>query len=118
MNNHMIDWYRIQQVLSLKYWWSVFWWRFVPGIEIKVHWPVGDIAVDHNDPRWYDVGADRVQVWSVYPEDHYGPFMREWIGKKGWDWDWESIDEMSNYLIIRIRKKHATYASHIAMMWA
>lgn len=88
-------------------------------MEISVKWPKGSIAVGYNDPRWYDVGASLVEVESADPNDHYRPFMEEWIGRQRWDWSWYmgNTDARDNRLTIRIREKHAVFATHIAMMW-
>lgn len=53
------------------------WWKFMPGTLIKVKWPTGEIVVDHNDPRWQDMGG---AVWvnlgySSDPNDHYRWYM-------------------------------------------
>jgi hypothetical protein len=40
--------------------WQQLWWRFMPGTVINVRWPSGEIVVDHNDPRWHDIGG---AVW-------------------------------------------------------
>ncbi len=109
-----------------KKWWDQIYWRLVDYIEIDVKWPSGEIVVDHNDPRWADLGG---AVWigfeSADPNDHYRPFLEQWIGRQGWDWDWRlawhgrniETGEQNGRLTIRMRQKHAIYASHIAMMW-
>ncbi len=108
-----------------KKWWDQIYWRLVDYIEIDVKWPSGEIVVDHNDPRWADLGG---AVWigfeSADPNDHYRPFLEQWIGRQGWDWDWRlawhgrniETGEQNGRLTIRMRQKHAIYASHIAMM--
>jgi len=95
------------------------WWSFAPYIEISVKWPKGKIAVKYGDSRWYDCGATWVEIESADPNDHYRPFMEEWIGRQGRDWDWYmgNTDVRDNRLTIRIREKHAVFATHIAMMW-
>ena len=95
------------------------WWYFVPWVEVRVRWPSGYIAVDRKDPRWYDVGARLVEIHSADPNDFYRPFMEEWIGRQGPDWQWYmgDLDATENCLTIRLRKKYEVYASHIAMMW-
>jgi hypothetical protein len=95
------------------------WWYFTPYMEISVRWPKGPVAVQYGDPRWYDCGATWVQIESADPNDHYRPFMEEWIGRQGWDWSWYmgNTDARDNRLTIRIREKHAVFATHIAMMW-
>ena len=95
------------------------WWKLVPYVEISVKWPKGNIVVGYSDPRWYDVGATWVEIESADPNDHYRPFMEEWIGKQGWDWSWYmgNNDAAENRLTIRVQKKYSVYASHIAIMW-
>ena len=96
------------------------WWRCVPYVEVNVKWPKGPLIVDYNDPRWVDLGgAAWVSIDSADPDDHYRPFMEQWIGRQRWDWAWYlgNTDARDNRLTIRIRKKYETYASHIAIMW-
>lgn len=98
------------------------WWRFMPGPIINVRWPADNIVVDHNDPRWCDLGG---AVWvdlgfSADPNDHYRPWMEQNIGRQGWDWDWGMADRdaTDNRLTIKIRQKYANYATLAAMRWA
>ena len=96
------------------------WWRFVPGITVKVKWPTGFIVVDHNDSRWIDLGgAVLVKLESADPNDFYRPWLEQNIGKQKWDWDWGFVgnDVSDNCLTIKVRSKHAKYATIIAMMW-
>ena len=118
--------YCVGKWFSFRYIQNKVWWWLVDYIEIDVKWPSGEIVVDHNDPRWADLGG---AVWigfeSADPNDHYRPFLEEWIGRQGWDWDWDlkwrgrNIEtmEVDGYLTIRMRQKYAIYASHIALMW-
>ncbi len=101
--------------------WQQLWWRFVPGVVINVQWPKGPLIVDHNDPRWVDLGgAVWVQIDSADPNDHYRPFMEQHIGKQGWDWNWgmADCDARDNRLTIKIRRKHQKYATLLAIKWA
>ena len=108
-----------------KEWRNRIYWRLVDYVEIDVKWPTGILAVDHDHPRWYDVGAVWVEIDSADPNDHYRPFLEQWIGRQGWDWDWRlawhgrniETGEQNGRLTIRMRQKHAIYASHIALMW-
>jgi hypothetical protein len=97
------------------------WWRFMPGVIINVKWPSGDIIVDHTDPRWKDMGgAVRVNLgFSADPNEHYRPWLEKHVGKQGWNWQWGmgGHDATDNRLTIKIRKKHAQYATIAAMMW-
>ena len=111
---------------ELKKWRDKIYWRLVDYVEIDVNWPTGVLAVNHDHPRWYDVGAVWVEIESADPNDHYRPFLEQWIGRQGWDWDWRlawhgrniETQESQGYLTIRMRRKHEIYASHIAMMWS
>ena len=95
------------------------WWRFMPGVEIELPWPTGNIVVNDQDPRWCDIGG---AVWvdlgfSANPNDHYRPWMEESVGRQGWDWNWregKSID----ILVIKFRKGKEKYATIAAMRWS
>jgi len=110
---------------KLRKWRDRIYWRLVDHVEIDVKWPTGVLAVDHDHPGWYDVGATWVEIESADPNDHYRPFLEQWIGRQGWDWDWHlawhgrniETGEQNGRLTIRMRQKHAVYASHIALMW-
>ena len=95
------------------------WWYFNPYVEVTVRWPVGEIVVEYGDPRWYDCGARLVLIQSADPNDHYRPFLEEWIGRQRWDWQFlmKNNDARDNRITIRIRQKHAVFATHVAMMW-
>lgn len=96
------------------------WWRFVPGEIVNVKWPKGPLIVDHNDPRWVDLGgAVWVQIDSADPNDHYRPYMEKYIGRQGWDWNWgvANNDVADNRLTIKIRQTHVKYATILAIMW-
>jgi hypothetical protein len=97
------------------------WWRFMPGTEFKVRWPAGNIVVDHNDPRWQDMGG---AVWvdfgfSADPNDHYRPELEQLIGKQGWDWDWcmKDGDIVENLLTIKFRRGKETLATYFGLKW-
>lgn len=98
------------------------WWHLVPGVVINVKWPTGNIIVDHNDPRWCDIGG---AVWvdlgpSADPNDHYRPWMEEHVGRQKWDWDWGMADRdaTDNRLTIKIRQKHHECAIIAKLMWS
>jgi hypothetical protein len=112
-------------VKYLKKWVNRIYWRLVNYIELDVKWPSGVIAVSPDHPGWYDCGATWVEIKSADPNDHYRPFMEQWIGQQGWDWDWDLVfhgrnietQEQVGRIRIRMRRKHEIYASHIALMW-
>lgn len=95
------------------------WWWLMPGVIVKVKWPKGPIVVDHDDPRWYDVGATRVEIESTDPNDHYRPWMEENVGKQKLDWDWGFVgnDVNENCLTIKVRQSKAKYATIMALHW-
>lgn len=97
------------------------WWRFVPGVVINVKWPSGEIVVDHNDPRWRDMGgAVSVNLgFSADPNYHYRPWLEANVGRQGWDWNWgmSGNDAAENRLTIKIRKKFASCATEAALRW-
>jgi hypothetical protein len=98
------------------------WWRFVPGEVINVRWPTGNIVVDHNDPRWCDLGG---AVWvdlgfSADPNDHYRWWLEKYVGKQGWDWNWgmANDDVAANRLTIKICKSKSKYATIAQVLWS
>jgi len=96
------------------------WWWLMPGVVIKVKWPKGKIVVDHNDPRWVDLGgAVYVELDSADPNDFYRPWMEANVGKQKWDWDWGFVgnDVSNNCLTIKVRQTKAKYATMIALNW-
>jgi hypothetical protein len=42
------------------------------------------------------------------------------VGRQGWDWDWgmANNDARNDTLTIKIRQKHAAYATIMALKWA
>lgn len=98
------------------------WWKFVPGVVIKVKWPRGNIVVNDQDPRWVDWGG---AVWvdlgfSADPNDHYRWYMEKYIGKQGWDWNWglSDNDTAEDMMTIKIKKSKSKYATIIGLMWS
>lgn len=96
------------------------WWWLVPGVIVKVKWPVGEVVVEYGDPGWYDVGANKVLTYSTDPNDHYRPWMEKNIGRQGWDWNWGFVgnDVSENNLTIKVRQHKAKYATMIALRWS
>ena len=89
------------------------WWKFVPGVKIKVHWPTGLTEADQ---------------WSADPNDHFRPFLERYVGRQGWDWDWRlgpitgaqgqpngPIVLASDYLEIKFRWGKTQYATIFAL---
>ena len=99
------------------------WWRFMPGVIIKVKWPAGNITVDESDPRWdWSLGASLQGGVSADPNDHYRPWLEQHVGRQGWDWDWgisiTKNDAADNTLTIKIRQRHARHATIAALRWS
>lgn len=102
IKNTLFDWY--QRLL----------WNIMPGTEISVETKEGTIVVEYGHPRWYDVGASRVEVYSDDPHDHYGPWLKEHVGREFIDWqmrrhmvanwnkEYDDI-QVDDYVLIKIR---------------
>lgn len=93
------------------------WWRFVPGVVIKVRWPSG--KVERSLPG--KLGWPEFEyVASADPNDHYRPTMEQLVGRQGWDWDWQLIDNdaAENKLSIKIRQRHQEQALALALIWS
>ena len=89
----------------------------MPGVEIEVPWPRGNIVVNDEDPRWCDIGG---AVWvdlgfSADPNDHHRHWLEQHVGRQGWDWNWRtgvvSADNNRDTLVIKFRRKKAKYAT-------
>ena len=102
--------------------WQQLWWRFMPGVIVRVRWPCGEIIVNQEDPRWRDVGG---AVWvnlgfSADPNDHYRWYLERYVGRQGWDWNWGLAhnDIAENTLTIKIRRNKSRYATIMAVRWS
>ena len=97
------------------------WWRFMPGVIISVAWPMGQVKVgpSHRD-GYAGYGPEFEYIDSADPNDHYRPWMEKYVGKQGWDWNWGVCikDVSENRLTIKIRRKHAKYATIAALRWS
>jgi hypothetical protein len=97
------------------------WWRFMPGAVINVAWPKGQVKVGPSHRDGYSgYGPEFEYVDSADPNDHYRPWLEEHVGKQGWDWNWGMADQdaTANRLTIKIRRKHAKYATIAALRWS
>lgn len=101
---------------------SRLWWQYAPGEKIQVRWPRGEIIVNHEDPRWVDLGG---AVWvnlgfSADPNDHYRHELENLVGTQNWDWGWtmEGNDAAQDRLTIKFHRRHASWASYFAMKWS
>lgn len=90
------------------------WWRFIPGETVKVKWPDGWTKAEPAP------GGGWIQQESSDPNDHYRPWLEKHVGRQGWDWNWGMADNdvTENKLTIKIRRKHARFASMITLLWA
>jgi len=101
--------------------WQRLWWRLMPGEVINVRWPVGDIIITEDDPRWdWTLGPSRYIVESADPNDHYRSEIEKHCGSQGWNWNWgmANDDVAANRLTIKFRRKHAQWASYFALKWS
>jgi len=98
------------------------WWRWMPGVTINVKWPVGLVFVlDEKDRRWdWTMGTTKQSFDSADPNDHYRPWLEKNVGKQGWDWQWGLRDNNAaeNRLTIKVRTKHAKWATVASLLWA
>lgn len=97
------------------------WWRFVPGVIFNVRWPVGEITIGEDDPRWdWSLGSSLQSGYSADPNDHYRPWLEKHVGRQKWDWDWGMADRdaTDNRLTIKIRRKYQDYAIIAKLMWS
>lgn len=104
------------------------WWRFMPGVIIRVQWPQESmVVVTLGDPRWSGMGPVYEEYYSCDPNDHYRPWLEEHIGQQHWDWDWQWAQ--TSYLpgrygarvqhdsvLIRVRKKHQEKAAEMKLL--
>jgi hypothetical protein len=97
------------------------WWRFIPGVVINVKWPRGQVKVGPSHREgWSGYGLEFEYVDSADPNDHYRPWLEQHVGRQGWDWNWgmSSSDATENRLTIKIRQRHAKYATIAALIWS
>ena len=89
------------------------WWRFMPGVVINVRWPRGWVVLDD------DGQGGQTATESADPNDHYRPELTKLVGRQGWDWNWGmgSHDATEDRLTIKIRRRHAQWASYFALKW-
>ena len=95
-------------------------WHLVPTVEVKLRWPVGEITVGPDDPRWdWTLGATYQSGISADPNDHYRPWLEKHVGRQSWHWDWKIVDNdaSANCLTLRIRRDLAEYATIAALRW-
>ncbi len=99
--------------------WYQLWWRYMPGVTVTVRWPSGLVRVGPSHRLgWAGVGEYFEYVDSADPNDHYRPYLEQYIGRQGWDWDWRIDDLANNTLTIRLRRRHQRHASVLALKWA
>jgi hypothetical protein len=57
------------------------WWRWMPGVTIVIPWPP---ITTFTDPHGTHRHTDD-------PNYYYRPWLEEYAGRKGWDWDWRAV---------------------------
>lgn len=100
---------------------NALWWKFTQGPEITVKWPVGDVLITEDDPRWdWTIGPSKYLVGSADPNDHYRPDLEKNVGRQGIDWNWKmgNWDATNNTLTIKFRKKHSAAAMMYKLKWS
>ena len=96
------------------------WWLFMPGTTIKVSWPVGEILITEDDPRWdWTIGPSKYKIHSADPNDHYRLEIENKVGRQGWDWDWTLTDNdiNDNKITIKFRRGKEHLATYFSMKW-
>jgi len=90
------------------------WWRWMPGVTFTVKWPAGWIVLDEMPD------GSTTSVQSADPNDHYRPWLEKNVGKQGLDWNWRLWDDNAaeNRLTIKIRNKHAKWATMTLLKWS
>lgn len=75
------------------------WWRYMPGVQIKVKWPTASPIAD--------------------PNYHYRDWLEKHVGRQGWDWNWEMTtdDVFNNTLTVKFRKGRERQAVIAGLMW-
>ena len=76
--------------------WATLWWKYMPGVEIEVKWP---------------------RFERADPNDYYRPWLEEFVGRQGWDWDWKIGNIEEDTLIIRFRRGRHHDAALVMLMW-
>jgi hypothetical protein len=101
--------------------WDNFWWKFIGHTEVDVRWPVGWAVLHENED------GSKVSTESADPNDHFRPWLEKNVGKQGRDWQWrigsiaaDNGNGTVGYDTVRIKfaKKHAHFASIVALKWA
>lgn len=111
--------YRHLRFSVLKILWNKIWWTVVPGTNVIVKWPVGEVVVGPGSRNWSGMGPAQELVMSADPNDHYRPWLEKYVGKQGQDWDWKMLDNdaTNNTLTIKFRRGCRHWASIVALKW-
>ena len=99
---------------------NLLWWRFMPGDFYKLNWPTGRITVDDKDPRWdWTLSATLQEFYSADPNDHYRPWIEQYVGRQGWDWDWMMLgnDCADNTLTLKVRRGKEQEILLVLLKW-
>lgn len=97
---------------------ETLWWRWMPGVVIKVKWPRGRITKPCTD---YPTNSIEIrEVFSADPNDHYRPWMEANVGQQGWDWNWRLTDNdaAEDRLTIKFRRGRDQWATVAALRWS
>ena len=90
----------------------------MPGVTIKVKWPVGNVIVLPTDDGFdWAVGTTPQEIFSADPNDHYRPWLEANVGRQGWDWNWRIASTDGNILAIKFRRGREHWASVAALRW-
>lgn len=88
--------------------WSKLWWKFMPGVVVKVKWPRG----------WYPLDeSGSVDCETSDPNTAYRWYLEQYVGKQGWDWNWKIGSYENDSLCIKLRSGKDEYADMIALKW-
>lgn len=98
--------------------------KFSSGERVILDWPeLKKFVVDSHDRLWIDCGgAEKVEIHSDDPNQHYRPFLEKNVGVQNKDWMWKHIGGPKDYsrdqkLEIRFRKNKAKWATMLRLQW-
>lgn len=91
-------------------WYRQLWWRFMPGTMIVLDKPTRPIKLRG--------------LFTVSPAIHYGDWLRENVGRQGWDWDWAWRTEVNgdwstpSKVAIKFRRNKEKFATLAKLKWS
>lgn len=95
----------LAEMMHIKTFKKTLWWKLMPGTTIKASWP---------GAHWSDDDLE-------YPEYRWGVWLREHVGKQGWDWDWMyefGDNELFPTVIIKFRLGKTNVAPQFKLRWS